>query len=755
MEFESYNFPELTLIKLISPLSNSFKIKTPKLSINRTLKSMKLQKEDGITESENEKISKIYTLEEQNLKNNYNINLYKNIPPSNILVYTDNENDSEELKLLGQPINYDYLEKILQSDKSNNENIFDEKNGIFIDKKYDIHFIKNLTYIPEPRNNKEAKIIFDSKFESGNLRMAIKLNSDIDNEYDLIIRKDYNCEKNYSWFFFSIESDRETDIKFNILNFIKKKIMFDEKDKIRILVYTKNDKWTRNTYNVQYYQNNIKICPPWEDKEKNGLNTEEKNINNIFKDKFKEDEKNNEIFKIIYKDKGEKEDIPDTEFFFTLSFCYHVNKNNINMPIYFALCFPYTYTTLQEYLYKLSITKTNKNKIKFSTLNKTVCGNPLDILYISNFSSTQSEINSRQSIIFTARVHPGETSGSYVIESVINNLLNNSEQSNNLLNKYIFKIVPMLNPDGVIHGHYRNNILGKDLNRMWQEPKDNETPTIYYLKKLISINKPFFFCDFHGHSNMPNCALYCCSPPKKKKNRFYNFSNGNTKSYHFYEEKVFMKIMEEESKYYQKSGEKYNIQKSKMKSARGVIYNEFNVYFSYALETGLMAKWNKQNVINTNINNELIVKLEPSTINEYYQIGTDYINSLIKWNTKSKFYSVLKKIRDEEENKKSKEKEKDKDKDKDKDSFFLNFNKEAKNKRKNIKISKMNSLKLKDIYKDKDDKIFTKIDKMCEKKIKESSIINSMLIYPKLLKGNITKIEQLLPKEINDIKNEH
>ena len=224
MEFESYNFPELTSIKLISPLTNTFKIKTPKLSINRTLKSIKLPKEDGITESEEEKISKIYTMEEQDMKNTYNINLYKNTPPSNTLVYTDNENDSEELKFLGQPINYDYLEKILQSDKSNNENFFDEKNGIFIDKKYDIHLMKNLTYIPEPRNNKEAKIIFDSKFESGNLRMAIKLNSDIDNEYDLIIRKDYNCEKNYSWFFFSIESDRETDIKFNILNFIKKKL---------------------------------------------------------------------------------------------------------------------------------------------------------------------------------------------------------------------------------------------------------------------------------------------------------------------------------------------------------------------------------------------------------------------------------------------------------------------------------------------------------------------------------------------------
>ena len=46
MEFESYNFPEISLIKLITPLSNNFKIKTPKLSINRTLKSMKIPKED-------------------------------------------------------------------------------------------------------------------------------------------------------------------------------------------------------------------------------------------------------------------------------------------------------------------------------------------------------------------------------------------------------------------------------------------------------------------------------------------------------------------------------------------------------------------------------------------------------------------------------------------------------------------------------------------------------------------------------------
>ena len=747
MDLDPYSFPENTTLKLISPLSDSFTKKTPKLSINRTMKSLIILKEEGINRAEENIISKTYTPEEQNEKNISNMNLYKSFPPQNILVYSDNENDNDELSLLGHPINYDYLLNLLQCDLSNIENFLDEKNGNFIESKnYNItsNINEKFVFIDEPKNEKDAKIIFDSKFESGNLRMAIKLNSDIPNEYDLIIRKDYNFEKNYSWFFFSIQSDRETEIKFNILNLIKKKIMFDEQSKIRILTYNKNDKWTRNTYNIQYYQNNINIFPPGEEKDKIIFDDEK----DYDKDEDKEDEKDEEKEddkenKNKTKDKGGKEDIPDTDYFFTLSFCYHVDKSNINIPIYFALCFPYTYTTLQEYLYKLSIVKTNKNKIKFSTLNKTMCGNPLDILYISNFNCSLSDLSSRQSIIFTARVHPGETSGSYVIESVINNLLNNSPFSNSLLDKYLFKIIPMLNPDGVIHGHYRNNILGKDLNRMWQDPRPNITPTIYYLKKLISINKPFFFCDFHGHSNMPNCALYCCSPPKKKKNKFFNYPNANMKSYHFYEEKVFMRIFEEEVKYYEKTGEKYSIQKSKLKSSRGVIYNEFNVYFSYALETGLMAKYNKPN---NNNNSEII--LEPSTINEYYQIGTDYVNSFIKWDNKNKFYSILKKIRDEEESKKIKEKEKEKE------NNGLNNMKENKKEPKTRRITKLTKINNGKNNKDKNNinKINNKKDKniIKEKNIKFNN--NSIEIFPDFIEGEL-KYKSPLQKTRGKINN--
>lgn len=37
--------------------------------------------------------------------------------------------------------------------------------------------------------------------------------------------------------------------------------------------------------------------------------------------------------------------------------------------------------------------------------------------------------------------------------------------ANYMRNNFIFKIIPMLNPDGVILGNYRTGIYGKDFNR--------------------------------------------------------------------------------------------------------------------------------------------------------------------------------------------------------------------------------------------------------------------------------------------------
>lgn len=84
-----------------------------------------------------------------------------------------------------------------------------------------------------------------------------------------------------------------------------------------------------------------------------------------------------------------------------------------------------------------------------------------------------------------------------------------------LRQKFVFKIIPMLNPDGVINGNYRCSLAGCDLNRRWKAPSKVLHPTIYQTKQLI-INfakerEVTAYCDFHGHSRRKNIFMYGCN----------------------------------------------------------------------------------------------------------------------------------------------------------------------------------------------------------------------------------------------------
>lgn len=56
--------------------------------------------------------------------------------------------------------------------------------------------------------------------------------------------------------------------------------------------------------------------------------------------------------------------------------------------------------------------------------------------------------------MLTARVHPGESNASWVMKGTLEFLCSSDPVAETLREAYIFKIIPMLNPDGVINGTY-------------------------------------------------------------------------------------------------------------------------------------------------------------------------------------------------------------------------------------------------------------------------------------------------------------
>lgn len=54
-----------------------------------------------------------------------------------------------------------------------------------------------------------------------------------------------------------------------------------------------------------------------------------------------------------------------------------------------------------------------------------------------------------------------------------------------LRDNFVFKVIPMLNPDGVVCGNYRCSLAGVDLNRVWNDPSRKLHPTVHAMKQML------------------------------------------------------------------------------------------------------------------------------------------------------------------------------------------------------------------------------------------------------------------------------
>jgi hypothetical protein len=80
-------------------------------------------------------------------------------------------------------------------------------------------------------------LIFESRFESGNLRRAVKIG---ENEYNMILKYDHNTTIYTQWYYFRIQNVRKgVTYKFNFVNLVKPESSYNQG--MKPLIYSKKE----------------------------------------------------------------------------------------------------------------------------------------------------------------------------------------------------------------------------------------------------------------------------------------------------------------------------------------------------------------------------------------------------------------------------------------------------------------------------------------------------------------------------------
>ena len=194
------------------------------------------------------------------------------------------------------------------------------------------------------------------------------------------------------------------------------------------------------------------------------------------------------------------------------------------------------------------------------------------MLIITTFGSDPEAIKARKGIVISSRVHPGETGASWMMKGIIDYLIANNVKAKILRDNFVFKILPMLNVDGVVNGSSRCNLAGVDLNRCWIDPSRKLHPTIYHMKNMVRKFQEdrdiFLVCDLHGHSRKKNIFMYG------------NSGRVNDRM----KEKIFPKLIDKNLDVFNLSDCSFQVQKAKEATARIVMWKEMGITNTFTLE---------------------------------------------------------------------------------------------------------------------------------------------------------------------------
>ncbi|XP_054415816.1 cytosolic carboxypeptidase 3 isoform X2 [Pongo abelii] len=381
----------------------------------------------------------------------------------------------------------------------------------------------NRTPLKQPVDYRDNTLMFEARFESGNLQKVVKV---AEYEYQLTVRPDLFTNKHTQWYYFQVTNMRAGIVyRFTIVNFTKPASLYSRG--MRPLFYSEKEAkahhigWQRIGDQIKYYRNNP----------------------------------------------GQ-----DGQHYFSLTWTFQFPHNKDTC--YFAHCYPYTYTNLQEYLSGINNDPVRSKFCKIRVLCHTLARNMVYILTITT-PLKNSDSRKRKAVILTARVHPGETNSSWIMKGFLDYILGHSSDAQLLRDTFIFKVVPMLNPDGVIVGNYRCSLAGRDLNRNYTSLLKESFPSVWYTRnmvhRLMEKREVILYCDLHGHSRKENIFMYGCDGSDRSKTLYL-------------QQRIFPLMLSKNCPdKFSFSACKFNVQKSKEGTGRVVMW-KMGIRNSFTME---------------------------------------------------------------------------------------------------------------------------------------------------------------------------
>jgi hypothetical protein len=261
---------------------------------------------------------------------------------------------------------------------------------------------------------------------------------------------------------------------------------------------------------------------------------------------------------------------PALAYFYSLTFS--ITFPHADDVCYVAQCYPFTYSMQQARTSALVGARGADRIVRRETLCTSYGGNTVDLLSVTDFTSPPDVVAARKVVVVSARVHPGESNASWMMAGLLEAVTADTEPARRLRRMLMLKIVPMLNPDGVVLGNYRCSAVGVDLNRQWQDPHEVKMPSIFALKRLmrgiVATEQLLLYCDLHGHSRKRNVFAYGCEITKGP-NRL--------------RERVFPRLLAE-CPHFSFPGCSYKVLRSKDTTGRVVVSRQFATPNSFTIE---------------------------------------------------------------------------------------------------------------------------------------------------------------------------